>query len=118
MRLSASRPGSPVFHTGLVAALLGFGLYFDHGVASAPSAQAVVQLRAQLARERAAPEVQQVAAWAVDSSDPAGLPFVVVDKLRSRLFEFDPNGHLEGSARVLLGASHKDGPANPAAAAG
>lgn len=107
-----------MFQTSLVAALIGFGLYFDHEAASAPPAQAVAQLRAQLARERAAPEVQQVAAWAVDSSDHAGLPFVVVDKTRERLFAFDPHGRLQGSAPVLLGASHEDGAATPAAPAG
>jgi hypothetical protein len=100
-----------VFQTSLVAALIGFGLYFDHEATSAPSAQRVAELRAQLAREHAAPEVQQVAAWAIDSSDHAGLPFVVVDKTQARLFAFDPRGHLQGSAPVLLGASHADGPA-------
>jgi hypothetical protein len=111
-RLLVSRPNSPVFQTSLVAALIGFGLYFDHEAASAPSAQTLAQLRAQLASERAAPEVQQVAVWAVDSSDPAGLPFVVVDKARARLFAFDPQGHLQGSAPVLLGASQENGQEN------
>jgi hypothetical protein len=113
-----SRPGSPVFQTLLIAALIGFGLYFDHEAASAPSAQTLAQLRAQLASERAAPEVQQVAVWAVDSSDHAGLPFVVVDKARARLFAFDPQGRLQGSAPVLLGASHGDGPAAASMLAG
>jgi hypothetical protein len=107
-----------LFQTSLVAALIGFGLYFDHEAASAPSAQTAVALRAELAREQAAPEVQQVAAWAIDSRDHAGLPFVVVDKTRARLFAFDPQGRLRGSAPVLLGASHDDGPAAPATPAG
>jgi hypothetical protein len=64
-----------------------------------------------LTRERAAPEVQQVAAWAVDSADHAGLPFVVVDKAQARLFAFDPQGRLQGSTPVLLGAAHEDGQA-------
>ena len=117
-RIPADRPGSPVFQTSLVAALIGFGLYFDHEAAFAPPAQTVAALRAELARERAAPEVQQLAAWAVDSLDHAGLPFVVVDKARARLFAFDPQGRLQGSAPVLLGASHEDGPAAPATPAG
>jgi hypothetical protein len=117
-RLFISRPSSPVFQTSLVAALIGFGLYFDHEATSAPSEQTLTQLRAQLVRERAAPEVQQVAAWAVDSSDHAGLPFVVVDKARARLFAFDQSGHLQGSAPVLLAASCEDGPAAAATAAG
>ena len=107
-----------MFQTSLIVALIGFGFYFDHEAASAPSAQTLAQLRVQLASERAAPEVQQVAVWAVDSSDHAGLPFVVVDKARARLFAFDPQGRLQGSAPVLLGASHQDGPATAAMLAG
>jgi hypothetical protein len=107
-----------VFQTSLFAALIAFGLYFDHEATSAPTAQRVATLRAQLAREQAAPEVEQLASWAVDSLDHAGLPFVVVDKTRARLFAFDPQGRLQGSAPVLLGASHEDGPAVPATPAG
>jgi hypothetical protein len=114
-RLLVSRPGSPVFQTSLIAALIGSGLYFDHEAASAPSAQTLAQLRAQLASERAAHEVQQVAVWALDSSDHAGLPFVVVDKARARLFAFDPQGHLQGSAPVLLGAAQENGRGSSAA---
>jgi len=110
-RLSASRPSSPVFQTILVAALVGFGLYFDREATTTPSPQKAAELHAQLAREHAAPEVQQVAAWAVDSSDHAGLPFVVVDKKQARLFAFDPHGRLQGSAPVLLGASRGNRPA-------
>ena len=98
----------------MVAALIGFGLYFDHEAALAPAARTLAALRAELAREQAAPEVQQVAAWAIDSLDHAGLPFIVIDKARARLFAFDHQGHLHGSAPVLLGASHDDGPATPA----
>jgi hypothetical protein len=107
-----------VFQAGVVAALVGFGLYFDHQAAFAPAAGTLTTLRVELAREQAAPEVQQVAAWVVDSLDHAGLPFVVIDKARARLFAFDPQGHLHGSAPVLLGASHDDGPATPATPAG
>ena len=107
-----------MFQTSLVAALFACGLYFDHEAASAPAAQTLSNLRAELVRERAAPEVQQVAAWAVDSLDHADLPFVVIDKASARLFAFDPQGRLQGSAPVLLGAWHEDGPAAPATPAG
>lgn len=117
-RLFVSKPSSPVFQTSLIAALIGFGVYFDHESASAPAAHTLAALHAELARERAAPEVQQVAAWAVDSLDHADLPFVVIDKARARLFAFDPQGRLQGSAPVLLGTSHEDGPAPPATPAG
>lgn len=117
-RLSATGPSSPVFQTLLVGALILFGAYFDHVAASGPVPETLAALHADLARERAAPEVQQVARWAVDSLDHAGLPFVVIDKARARLFAFDPQGRLRGSTPVLLGVSHDDGPAPPATPAG
>jgi hypothetical protein len=43
-RLSASRPTSLVFQSSLVAALIGFGLYFDHEAAFAPTSEVVAQL--------------------------------------------------------------------------
>ncbi len=106
---SRNGPSGPIFYAGLVAALIGFGLYFDHtAMASLPPALAA--LHGDLARERASTEVEQVARWAVDSRDHAGLPFVVVDKAQARLFAFDATGRLLASAPVLLGASHGDGP--------
>jgi hypothetical protein len=110
-RLFFSRPGSPAFQTSLVTALIACGLYFDHVVASAPASQTLSALHAELARERAGPEVQQVAAWAVDSLDHADRPFVVVDKASARLFAFDRQGHLQGSSPVVLAASHERGTA-------
>ena len=107
--LRVSGPSSPLFQLGLVAALIAFGAYFDHQAALTPAPETVSALRADLVREHAAPEVQQVAGWAVDSMDHAGLPFVVIDKARARLFTFDPQGRFRGSASILPGASHDDG---------
>jgi hypothetical protein len=97
---SVSRPSSALFPAGLVLALFGFGLYFDQVSATMPQPEAVAQLRADLARERAAPEVQQVAQWAVVSQDPGGLPFVVVDQAQARVFTFDSQGKLQRSAPI------------------
>jgi len=109
----------PVFYAGLLAALLGFGVFFDRtAVESVSVHEAAATLRAVLARERASPEVQLVAQWAVDSRDHADLPFVVVDKARARLFAFDASGHLLASAPVLLGALRGDAPDVPATPAG
>ena len=108
-----------IFQTGLVAALIGFGVYFDHASRElAPVTEAVSALTADLARERASAEVRQVALWAVDSHDHAGLPFVVVDKARARLFAFDQDGRLRGSTPVLLGSARSDDSAVPATPAG
>ena len=112
--LRVSGPSSPLFQLGLVAALIAFGAYFDHQAALTPAPETVSALRADLVREHAAPEVQQVAGWAVDSMDHAGLPFVVIDKARARLFTFDPQGRFRGSAPILPGVSHDDGEGTPA----
>jgi hypothetical protein len=102
-RLSTTGPSSPVFQISLVAALFGLGAYFDQQAGFPPLPAAVVALDADLARERAAPEVQQVARWAVDTLDHAGLPFVVIDKARARVFAFDAQGRFRASAPILFG---------------
>jgi hypothetical protein len=116
--LPASGPSSPVFPISLIAALIAFGAYFDHQAALAPVPETVTALHAELAREHAAPEVQQVARWAIDSLDHAGLPFVVIDQARARLFMFDPQGRFRGSAPILREASHGDVPDAAATPAG
>jgi hypothetical protein len=105
-------PSGPVFYTSLAAALIGFGLFFDRvTLLDAAPTEAAAILKNDLARERASLEVERVAAWAVASQDHAGLPFLVVDKARAKLFAFNPDGRLTASAPVLLGASRADGPA-------
>jgi hypothetical protein len=46
--------------------------------------------------------------WVVRNEDNGGLPFVIVDKLRARLFVFEPTGRLVGESPVLLGLSVGD----------
>lgn len=112
-------PSGPVFYTGLIAALVGFGIFFDHTAATtSASPEAVAVMQADLARERASTDVRQLAQWAIDSGDHAGLPFVVIDKARARLFAFDAMGHLRASAPVLLGAVRSDAADVPATPAG
>jgi hypothetical protein len=112
-------PSGPIFYTALIAALVGFGVFFDHTAATtASSPESVAAMHADLARERASSDVRQVAQWAIDSGDHAGLPFVVVDKERARLFAFDAMGRLRASTPVLLGAARGDAPDVPATPAG
>lgn len=112
-------PSGPIFYTGLLAAVVGSGLFLDHTAArTAASPAAVAAVQADLARESASANVRQLAQWAVDSGDHAGLPFVVVDKERARLFAFDGTGQLRASAPVLLGAVRSDAPEAPATPAG
>jgi len=63
---------------------------------------------ADLRGEQASADVRHIADWAVNSGDPGGLPFVIVDKRESRVFVFDADGHLRGASPALVGAAHGD----------
>jgi hypothetical protein len=56
-------------------------------------------------RSRAA---QRVADWIMDSADNDGMPFIIVDKVDARVFVFNPDGKLRGSAPALLGLAKGD----------
>lgn len=109
------KPVGSLFHTALFAALLGFGLFFDHTAATTPPSS---EATADLARQRASPDVKRLAQWAIDTGDHHGRPFVVVDKERARLFTFDALGRPRASAPVLLGAERGDTAQVPATPAG
>ncbi len=116
---SLTRPSAVIFQTSLVAVLVGFGFYFDHAASFlSPPPDNVAALTAELASQRASPEARNIALWAVDTQDHAGLPFVVVDKSQARLYAFDPQGRLKGSTPVLLGTERSDDGAAPATPAG
>jgi hypothetical protein len=108
-----------LFPAGLLAVLVGFGLYFDHAASfGAAMEDSVAALDGELERESASPGVRQVAQWAVATQDHAGLPFIVVDKLEARIYAFDPQGRLRGNAPVMLEASPGDEATAPATPAG
>ena len=75
--------------------------------AQAASALAAAKF-ADLRGESASAEVRHIADWAVHSGDHAGLPFVVVDKVDSRVFVFDAQGGLRGASPALVGAARGD----------
>jgi hypothetical protein len=52
--------------------------------------------------------VRRVADWAVAADDPAGLPFLIVDKPGARLWAFGADGPGRGTAPVLLGLARGD----------
>lgn len=64
--------------------------------------------RADFGLEIPSPEARHVADWATHSGDHAGLPFVVVDKLQSRVFVFDGQARLRGATSALLGLATGD----------
>ncbi|NEX91948.1 hypothetical protein [Caulobacter sp. 17J65-9] len=56
----------------------------------------------------AAATVASFADWVVASGDNEGLPFVVIDKIETEVFVFDPEGRMTGLAPVLIGLAHGD----------
>jgi hypothetical protein len=64
--------------------------------------------RADFGRQTPSAEARHVADWVLDSRDHAGLPFVVVDKVQSRVFVFDGRGALRGTAPALVGLARGD----------
>jgi hypothetical protein len=79
---------------------------------SATAAQSVAAERrhytAYFGQEQASREARQIADWIVDSADNQGLPFVVVDKIDTKVFVFDAGGRIRGAAPALLGAARGD----------
>lgn len=64
--------------------------------------------RANFKQERVSRDVTQVADWIIDSGNNRSLPFVVIDKKEARVFVFDSQGQLSGTAAVLLGQAQGD----------
>lgn len=118
---NASKRGvahATLFHSGLIAALVGFGLYFDHAaIQEAPVATARPDTESGLSRHAASPDVRRLVRWVLAAQDHENLPFLVVDKVNARIYAFDPEGRLRAAAPVLLGAGrgdHDQAPATPA----
>lgn len=53
-------------------------------------------------------DARRVADWVVNSGDNDGLPFVIIDKIRAKVFIFDKNGRLLGATFALLGKARGD----------
>lgn len=83
---SIARQPALLFGSALLSLVLGLGLFFDH-----------------LSDTN---DVRHLARWAVDSHDHGGLPFAVLDKAQGRLFAFDAQGQLRGSAAVPSSTLH------------
>ncbi len=59
-------------------------------------------------QETASAEARHVGDWVAHSRDNRGMPFVIVDKVDSRVFVFDAQGRLLGAAPALLGLARGD----------
>jgi hypothetical protein len=64
--------------------------------------------RANFLDEAASQDARQVANWAVSSGDNNGLPFMIIDKIRAKVFVFDSAGRLRGATLALLGRARGD----------
>jgi hypothetical protein len=53
-------------------------------------------------------DARYVADWALQTNDHRRQPFAVVDKKSARVYVFEADGHLVGSAHVLLGSAPGD----------
>jgi hypothetical protein len=71
---------------------------------SAAHAQGVADFH----KEGASGDVHYVAGWVMHSADNAELPFVIVDKVESRVYVFDAQGRLLGAASALVGLAPGD----------
>lgn len=111
-RRSFAAPASLVFAGSLLASLAGFGVLYDRHAGAAADA-ALKSLDRDLAREGWSAPVREIAAWAIESHDHAGLPFVVIDQARGRVFAFDANGRLGGSTPILRSPEWADDAAPP-----
>jgi hypothetical protein len=64
--------------------------------------------RADFQEQTAPGAVKQIADWVVDSGDNQSLPFVIIHKPEAKVFVFDRDGHLKGTASVLVGLAPGD----------
>jgi len=64
--------------------------------------------RANFGQEEASLESQKLADWVVDSDNNGKLPFIVIDKVRAKVFVFNGEGQLRGAAAALLGMAVGD----------
>ncbi len=53
-------------------------------------------------------DARRLADWVTASGDNQGLPFVIVDKVKARVFVFYQDGRLRGAAPALLGLARGD----------
>ena len=73
-----------------------------------PLAAAGQPQKANFLGEVASQEVRQVADWVAASADNNGLPYVIIDKIRAKVFVFDNDGRLRGATVALLGKARGD----------
>ena len=89
---------------GLAAASLAVCTVCAAYAAEPPPASPLQSLHNETASDAAL----EVVAWAVDSADHQGLPFLVIDKKEAKVFVFDRRAQLIGAAPALIGLAVGD----------
>jgi hypothetical protein len=64
--------------------------------------------RARMDPPQPTADAREMAQWVLRTRDAGGRPFLVVDKKAAQLFVFGPEGRLQASTPVLLGAARGD----------
>lgn len=85
---------------------LTLALFASASVLSSQAATAAAH--ADFRQEAPSASARGIADWVMDSRDNAGLPFVIVDKVRAHVFVFDAHGVLQGGAAALVGLATGD----------
>lgn len=93
--------GSNALRALFSAALLALASIGAH--ASQPPIDTV-----DFAAEPASDDARNMAQWVLSSHDNRGMPFVIVDKKRAKVFVFGPRGQILGAAPALLGLAPGD----------
>jgi hypothetical protein len=65
-------------------------------------------VRAYFGGEAVSSDAQRVGDWIIASNDNAALPFIVIDKIRAKVFVFGGDGQLRGATLALLGKARGD----------
>jgi len=102
---------------GAAIAVLVLPLFRAHPVAPQPIGISALQANAprtmtprvaDFGDEPASAEAREVANWVVTSGDNRKLFFVILDKINTKVFVFEPSGKLRSATPVLIGAARGD----------
>lgn len=99
---AATRDASPV------AAVSGVTPVGPGSTMSAASSGVGQPQRADFLGEVPSEDARRVADWVVASGDNDGLPFIIIDKIRAKVFIFNKSGRLLGATFALLGKARGD----------
>jgi hypothetical protein len=75
---------------------------------ASPSSSGERASEADFRGEPASSDARRLADWTMATHDHGSSPFVIIDKIRAKVFVFDNDGRLRGATLALLGMAHGD----------